>query len=338
MLVSVIIPVKEINKYIIDENLPALKEQTYARVEIIILPDVTNQSDKSLLQKYPNLKIVKTGPVPPGKKRSIGTANSSGDIIAFIDDDAYPDKDWITNAVKIIDHQKVNCVCGPAILPLKSTFWEKIFNTILQNPIGSGIYMYRFKKMPARYVDDYPFVNFISKKDILKAVGDKDSTYWPGDDSKVCKRLVYELDQKIYYHPDILVYHHKRDDLNGFVKQHMNYGFNRGYFVVQGDKNSHKIQYLLPPIFLTYLIVLMTISPLYLLQINYLLIIMLIPLIMYKMGLIFLFFNSLSVTKDLKISFIAPIITFITHMAYGFAFIIGMSKCIINHGKPPKQN
>jgi len=334
--VSVIIPVKKINDYIINEDLPALQNQTYNNFEVIILPDELDQSENNLLKQYKWLKIVPTGSVPPGKKRAIGTENADGSVIAFIDDDAYPDKDWIKNALTTMEKLDVSCVCGPALLPLKPTFWEKVFDAILKNPIGSGVYMYRFKKMKERYVDDFPFVNFIVKKELLALIGDKDSEYWPGDDTKVCQKLVYELNQKIHYNPEIFVYHHKRNTLREFIKQHMSYGYYRGYFFGQKDQNSQKLQYILPPIFLLYIIFLLITTPLYVLygfNSIYILGIIYIPLLLYKILLLYLLVDSVITTKDLAIGTLAPVVTFITHISYGFAFLKGIFNSIKNNAK-----
>ncbi len=46
------------------------------------------------------ITIIPTGPVGPPLKRDIGAKKAKGEIIAFIDDDAYPRKDWLINAVK----------------------------------------------------------------------------------------------------------------------------------------------------------------------------------------------------------------------------------------------
>jgi len=332
-IVTVVIPVKEINDYIRDEGLPALQNQIYQNIEVIVLPDIINSHDIKLKSQYPWLKIITTGVVPPRKKRSIGAENSIGEIIAFIDDDAYPDTNWLSIAVTHITEKDIACACGPAVISENPTFWEKVFDAILRNPIGSGIYMYRFKKMSPRYVDDFPFVNFIAKKDVLALIDDHDSEYWPGDDTKVCQKLVYELKQKIYYHPDILVHHHRRNNLRGFIKQHMAYGYHRGYFWGQGDKNSQKLQYLLPPTFLIYLLAIIAISPLYLKPNNALLVLLLIPFILYKLLLGYLLVDALIATKNIRIAILAPVVTFITHIAYGFAFINGVSRSLLKHGK-----
>ena len=50
--------------------------------------------------KYDWMKVVATGKVRPAEKRNIGIKAASGSIVAFIDDDAYPEAHWLEYAVK----------------------------------------------------------------------------------------------------------------------------------------------------------------------------------------------------------------------------------------------
>ncbi len=72
----------------------ALKEQTYRNFEVIFLPD------RLLVRPETNFRfrILATGSVRPAKKRNMGSIAATGDILAFIDDDAYPRPDWLANA------------------------------------------------------------------------------------------------------------------------------------------------------------------------------------------------------------------------------------------------
>ncbi|MEK7499914.1 MAG: hypothetical protein AAB649_04895, partial [Patescibacteria group bacterium] len=211
---------------------------------------------------------------------------------------------------------KLACLCGPGILPPESSFWEKIFDSLLVSVIGSGTYTYRFTQKPERTVDDYPSMNFFIAKKLFNKVGGFNNDYWPGEDSKLCNDIVYTLKQHIYYSPRIVVYHHRRDDLLRYLRQHGNYGYHRGAFAAVGDKNSLKISYMIPSLFLIYCLTLpfmSAVTPLYT-----------IPALLYSAVAGILALQTLVAKKNILIAMSVPIVLFLTHITYGAAFIKGI--------------
>lgn len=332
-MISVIVPAKTLTDYLIKENLPALDKQTYKPFEAIILPDEKSGLDRELQGKYSWLKIIPTGKITrPAEKRDIGVKNARGKIIAFIDDDAYPAPVWLEKAMDLFDKNQVAAVCGPGILPAKTNLTEKICDAVFKSRLGSGGYSYRFAPKKERYVDDYPSMNFLIKKDVFDKLGGFNNNYWPGEDSKLCEDLVYKEKGKILYHPDLVVYHHRRNDFFAYLKQHGNYGYHRGAFFAHGDKNSRRLSYLIPSIFVLYLIFLILISlflPLIAQLLNY----FIIPLLIYWIGTVFLFFSSFFATHSLLISLLAPPVLILTHLVYGLMFVKGYFIGIIKKEK-----
>jgi len=323
-LVSIIIPVKEISNYLRDENLPAFVDQTYKNFEVIVLPNKSNEEDEELLLKYKWLKIISTGKITrPAEKRDIGVKNAKGSIVAFIDDDAYPAPNWLEQAIHFFELKKTEVICGPGIIPPKTNIWEKIFDEILISFIGSGGYQYRFIQKDSRYIDDYPSMNFLIQKNVFKKIGGFNSEYWPGEDSKLCEDLVYKYKGKIYYDPSIHVYHHRRNNLIGFLKQHANYGFHRGAFFAHGDRNSRRLSYLVPTFFVFYIIFLALFPNLY----------SLIPLLSYLLLGLFLIVRSFINTRNIIISLSTFPVLFFTHFTYGIMFVRGFIVGIIKNKK-----
>lgn len=323
--ISVIIPVKEIGAYSIDEGLPGLNRLDYPYFEVLLLPNTASPRDIKLQKKYPWLRIIPTDDITrPAQKRNIGARASKGDIIAFIDDDAYPSPKWLKKAASLFQEKKVEAVCGPGVLPEKTNEWEQIFDLLLKSPIGSGGYAYRFTPEKERYVDDYPSMNLLIKKKTFLDLGGFDNDYWPGEDSKLCEDLVYKKNGKIFYHPDVLIYHHRRDNLKGFLKQHSQYGYHRGAFFAHGDKNSQRIAYLIPTLFVLYLLglgaVYILISPIASMILFPLLTI---PLKLYIIGVIIqgVFFSI--ATQNISVSILAAMALVMTHITYGIFFIKG---------------
>ncbi len=317
--VSIIIPVKQISKYLENENLPAINKQTYRNFEVIVVVDEKSDKDKQLLLRYQWLKIIADQSITrPAKKRDLGVAHAKGEILAFIDDDAYPSNEWLEVAVKVFEQKQVEAVCGPGLLPHKTNIWEQVFDETLKTNFGSGGYQYRFVKGEARYVDDYPSMNFLIKRDVFIKLGGFDNEYWPGEDSKLCEALVYDYGGKIFYTPDVYVYHHRRGNPISFLKQYSGYGYHRGCFVAQGDKNSRRATYFIPTFFLIYLLVLIRFKK----PILYL------PLIVYVLLQVRLLIQALLNTKNLFTATAAAGMIWLMHITYGTMFVVGFIKGI----------
>src|SRR3989344_6066403 len=212
-LVSVIVPTKTTGYHVIFENLPAMAEQTYKNFEVILLPDTNDPYDSKLLEKYSWLKILPTKEITrPAEKRDLGAKQAQGEILAFLDADAYPHKDWLKNAVEIFNEKAVESICGPGIVPKNADLWERVFDEVFRTWVGTGGLRYRFFPDKERYVDDFPTMNFLVKRKVFNKLGGFNSSYYPGEDSKFCDALVNQ-GGKIFYHPEVSVYHHRRRDL-----------------------------------------------------------------------------------------------------------------------------
>lgn len=328
--VSVVIPVKQLSYYLLHENLPEMAKQSYKEFEVIVLPNEQGQYDLHLLKTYKWLRIIPTGKITrPAEKRDIGVKNAKGEIIAFIDDDAYPRPDWLDEAVKLFNKKKATVICGPGILPAKTNIWEKIFDEVLKNRVGSGGYEYRFVARAARPVDDYPSMNFFIRKKIFQKLGGFNSDYWPGEDSKLCNDILEKEKGTIYYTPGVLVYHHRRSGLKGYLKQHSNYGFHRGAFFAHGDRNSQNFAYVVPTLFVLYLIALIIPLALYFIThtISYaVLMITLLPFFLYCILVCYLVLSATVNTLNPIIGLGSGAVLIATHIDYGIMFIKGTLK------------
>ncbi|MCR4329297.1 MAG: glycosyltransferase [Candidatus Roizmanbacteria bacterium] len=325
--ISIIIPVREINDYVTNENLPAFVHQTYKNFEVIVLPNELRKEDKALLTKYPFLRIIPTGNITrPALKRDIGAKHANGTILAFIDDDAYPKSDWLKHAETLFTKKDVSCVCGPGVLPKNTNIWEKVFDEILVSPVGSGGYGYRFTPKETRFVDDYPSMNFLITKKLFTRIGGFNNNFWPGEDSKLCNDIVYKEHEKILYSPNVIIYHHRRNSLVPYLRQHMQYGYHRGAFIAVGDKNSLKINYFLPLFFLLYclslLVLLPFFTPLYFA-----------PLIAYLLLSVVIAVRAFLKYKNIFYIVAIPSVLFLTHMLYGMSFLKGLVVGFIKRDK-----
>ena len=311
---SIIIPIKELNKYL-EESIPKILEIDYKNFEIIILPN-----DKPLKKpdyiKNKKIKIISTGKVSPAAKRDIGAKKSKGEYLAFLDDDAYPRKDWLNIAEEIFTSKKVAAIGGPAITPKNDSDSQKASGLFFEALFGGGKVSYRYK--PAKnsfYVDDFPSVNLIVSKKIFLDIGGFNNKFWPGEDTKFCLELI-KKHHKIWYSNKLVVYHHRRKLFKPHLLQIGNYGKHRGYFSGKLDKTSLKIFYFVPTIFLLGNIFLFLLA---LFKINFLFIWIIFLIIYFSLISI----DVASKTSNIKLWFLTVITIFLSHIVYGWNFLKG---------------
>ncbi len=316
MKFSIIIPVKEINDYIL-EFVPKILKQSYKDFEIIILPNKKPEQINSILQNE-KIKIIESGFTGPAQKRNLGSEKSNGEILVFIDDDAYPLEDkWLEKVLDNFQTEEVAAVGGPQLTPLKSNFFQKLSGKLFESFMISGPVSFRYKDAQKRICYDLPSCNlFVRKKDFFKA-GSFDTEFWPGEDTKLCLDIK-RLGKKIIYDPEIKVFHHRRKNLKQHIKQIFNYSKHRGYFAKKYPETSFKLSYFIPSLFVIGLINGLFIS-----------FFSLIPRIIY-FSILGVYFSLMFIegVRTKKISYIIPFIFigFITHIVYGIGFILGLTK------------
>jgi len=203
--VSIIIPCKEINNFV-EECIKYCLGLDYKHFEIILLPD------SKIEKKFPKTKIIPTGSVHPSIKRNIGIEHSDSPIIASIDSDAYPRKDWLTEAIKILEYQDIGGVSGPNLAPLDATIFEKAAITIVYSKLGHSTATVFGKYghiREAKLAKELQSSNFIYKRCTANEVHGYDAQLATGEDTLISYKI-RASGKKLIYSPLVVVYHHRR--------------------------------------------------------------------------------------------------------------------------------
>ena len=243
--VSIIVPCRAIGPFA-QECVAHCNELDYPDFEILVLPDEPS-ADAAVL---PGAVVIPTGPAGPSEKRDIGAKYATGDILAFIDDDAFPRTDWLARAVPQFADPQVGAVGGPGVTPPSDGLLEQASGKVFESPLGGGPYAYRYAPAKSRLVDDYPTCNLLVRRSAFMEAGGFGTDFWPGEDTKLCLTITQRLGQTIHYDPDVLVYHHRRSIFSGHLKQVASYALHRGYFVKRFPKTSLRLSYFLPSLLL----------------------------------------------------------------------------------------
>jgi GT2 family glycosyltransferase len=306
MTVSIIIAVKAWNKNL-QECVDKCRELPYPDFEIIVFPD----------SQINNLaaRIIATGPLTPAKKRDLALGAASGEILAFIDDDAYPAKDWLQEAVKNFSDPAVAAVGGPAITPKEDSLRQHASGAIYSLWLASAGAAERYIPGRRKEVDDWPSCNFLVRKSVMQELGGFDTNFWPGEDTKLCLDITKKLGRKIIYDPRVAVYHHRRPVLAAHLRQVASYALHRGYFVKRFSQTSLRPTYFIPSLFLLGLAgggLLAGLSA---------------PLrALYLSGIIFYLLLTLifSLSGGIRLAFLVFPGIVLTHLTYGLYFLKGL--------------
>jgi len=314
---SIIIPVRKINDYV-KESISHIKKLDCQDYEVFVVTDEREDYDFS----DSRIKIINSGNVGPGEKRNLAAKLSKGDILAFLDDDSYPEKNWLSKAAKIFEDSDIYALGGPAATPKDAEYLERMAGYLFESFIVSGGTTYRYRPEEKIFVDDYPSVNLFVKKLAFEEVGGFPIEFWPGEDTKLCLDLVKKFGRKFPYDPEVLVYHHRRNIFKPYLKQISRYGRHRGQFARIFPQTSRIPMYFAPSAFVVWFFGGLILSlfwkiffPFYLLS-----------LLIYLIVVSFVSFGILKKEKSARAAFDFVKGVFLTHMYYGINFLIGIMK------------
>ena len=247
-LVSVVIACPA-GSWMLDECLAALAKQTYRNFEVLVLPDEEIDTSSTLHSSLFTHHFLPTGKVRPAEKRNLGIKEAKGEIVAFIDDDAYPDPHWLEYAVKYFGEKDIGAVGGPGVTPPGDKRLAYLGGRVYDNWLVSGNYRYRYHAGGVRMdVEDYPSCNLFVRKDVLDRIGGYRTDFWPGEDTLLCKDIIDNW-KRIVYDPWVVVYHHRRPLFLPHLRQLGSYAFHRGYFCKRFPSNSLRLSYFVPTLF-----------------------------------------------------------------------------------------
>jgi glycosyltransferase involved in cell wall biosynthesis len=144
--------------------------------------------------------------------RNTGWQAATGQIVAYIDDDAYPDPHWLHYLAYRFMTSDCVAVGGPNIAPPGDDCG------LVANAGWAGARArHRYRGRTSRH-------NMAFRREALEAVGGFDPRYrTAGDDVDVCWRL-QERGGRIGFHAGAMDWHHRRNSIAMYWRQQKGYG------------------------------------------------------------------------------------------------------------------
>ena len=310
---SFIIPTKEINAYIRD-LIPKILTFRRDDFEAIVYPDEITE------EKWEKTRQIASGSLDPAGKRNLALRDAKGEILIFIDDDSYPESNFLEILEKDFSDQNISVVGGPALTPAESNFWQRVSGAMFLSSLSGG-FPERYRSVgKKKFVSDWPTVNLSIRKDIFEELGGFQCRYWPGEDTYLCYELLTKKNVRVLYDPELIAYHHRRKSLRQHLQQISSYGIHRGFFAKKFPRTSLNWRYFMPS-FLVSFIVLGGIGSFFS---EIILKLYILGLIVYFVALLNAFYDIYEHEKSFLISITASYYIFLSHIFYGVRFMQGL--------------
>jgi cellulose synthase/poly-beta-1,6-N-acetylglucosamine synthase-like glycosyltransferase len=199
----------------IRECLDSLLMLRYPDYEVIVVNDGSKDKTAAILREY-DVRRISTENQGLSAARNTGLEAATGEIVAYVDDDACPDPDWLLYLASAFRNSDYAAIGGPNIPFPNDGF---IANCVAHAPGGPTHIL--ISDTEAEHI---PGCNMAFRKSCLDAAGGFDPQFRiAGDDVDLCWRL-QKRGWKLGLAHSATVWHHSRSSVKAYLKQQWNYG------------------------------------------------------------------------------------------------------------------
>jgi GT2 family glycosyltransferase len=188
----------------------------YPDYEVIVVSDGSTDDAARIAAACEGVRVIETPNRGLSSARNTGMNAATGEILAYIDDDAIPDPDWLKHLARTFASGPYAAVGGPNVLPPGS---NAIAQCVANAPGGPTHVL-----LSDGDAEHIPGCNMAIRKEALERIGGFDPQFRAaGDDVDVCWRLL-DSGERIAFSPGAAVLHHRRGSVLDYLRQQRGYG------------------------------------------------------------------------------------------------------------------
>lgn len=199
----------------IRECLEGLGRLDYPNYEVIVVNDGSTDTTAAIASQY-DVRLISTKNRGLSNARNTGIEAATGEIVAYIDDDASPDPHWLTYLAVAFQNSSHAGIGGPNIAPAGDGHTAHCVAHAPGNPVHI--------LLSDQEAEHIPGCNMAFRKACLQEIGGFDPNLRvAGDDVDLCWRL-QQRGWTLGFSPAAMVWHHRRNSVRAYWKQQQGYG------------------------------------------------------------------------------------------------------------------
>jgi cellulose synthase/poly-beta-1,6-N-acetylglucosamine synthase-like glycosyltransferase len=200
----------------LDECLQHTCALDYPELEVIVVDDGSTDSTPEIAMSHPGVHLVRIDHGGLAAARNAGLDASGGELIAYLDSDAFPTLEWPYYLALAFDSPEVGGAGGPNLPPTDEPPGAEVVARAPGGPVQVLLSDDRAEHVPG--------CNMAFWRIVLSEIGGFDPVYTKaGDDVDACWKVL-NRQWKIGFHPAALVWHRRRQGLRNYLRQQREYG------------------------------------------------------------------------------------------------------------------
>jgi glycosyltransferase involved in cell wall biosynthesis/uncharacterized membrane protein len=200
----------------LDECLESVCALDYPELEVVVVDDGSTDATAAAARRHPGVRLIQIPPSGLSNARNAGAQAARGEIVAFLDSDAFVPHEWPYLLALGFDRPTVGGVGGPNLPPADDPLAA---HAVAQAP-GGPVHVL----LSDDRAEHIPGCNMAFWRELIERLGGFDPIFTAaGDDVDFCWRAL-DAGWDLAFHPAAFVWHRRRASVRGYVRQQRGYG------------------------------------------------------------------------------------------------------------------